>query len=281
MHQDGLVSQEEVINVIKRDIEQKNLGHIDDDDCEIQGIEVQNDEIYDLEGFARFKEDIYTVFECYADLYQGEKCLNIATVSKLQNPEVAPHIERLNWLINDLQYESVHGHNMLTLDDIDSIVRQYDEFLKAHYKDRDQKKSVNKLVSNLQDFNKEHDSPIELMKDLFMYLIQKQKYKKFGSDEWFILVNSIHEFLAKLETDNTTADTIKFEKKDSIDHNVAYLEQELGFHKEQNKGLRQAVEDVQNHLDQTKSERLKAKEEMSRLKFTVDEAKDEADDYKQ
>ena len=118
------------------------------------------------------------------------------------------------------------------------------------------------------------------MKDLFMYLIQKQKYKKFGSDEWFILVNAIHEFLAKIETEST-ADTIKFEKKESIDHNVAYLEQELGFHKEQNKGLRQAVEDIQAHFEQAKNERMKTKEEVSRLKYSLDEAKEESDDLKQ
>lgn len=61
-----------------------------------------------------------------------------------------------------------------------------------HFKERDQKKSVRKLIENLQEFNKDNDSPLELLKDLFMYLIQKQKFKKYGNDEWFMLVNAIH-----------------------------------------------------------------------------------------
>jgi hypothetical protein len=127
------VSEEEVLMVIKKDIEQRNLGE-DADDCDI---EVQNDEIYDLESFQAFKDDIYAMFDCYADEKHGEKQLDLIRLNKLQNPDIQKHIERLNWLINDLQYESPHGSNILTLDDLDDIVRKYDEFLKQHYKDKD------------------------------------------------------------------------------------------------------------------------------------------------
>jgi hypothetical protein len=70
--------------VIKKDIEQRNLGE-DADDCDI---EVQNDEIYDLESFQAFKDDIYTMFECYAEVKHGEKCLDLVRMNKLSNPDI-------------------------------------------------------------------------------------------------------------------------------------------------------------------------------------------------
>jgi len=63
------------------------------------------------------------VFDCYSEIYQNEKCLMLAQVGKLQNPDVKPHIDRLNWLIDDLQYVSPLGHNVLTLEDLDNVVR--------------------------------------------------------------------------------------------------------------------------------------------------------------
>lgn len=65
-----------------------------------------------------------------------------------------------------------------------------------------------------------------------MYLIQKQKFKKYGNDDWFQLVNAIHQFLANLETESTS-DTIKIEKKESdADYTVSYFENELKTYKE-------------------------------------------------
>lgn len=96
----------------------------------------------------------------------------------------------------------------------------------------------------MQDFNKDTEQPLELLKDVFMYLIQKQKYKKYATDDWFLLVTAIHQFLANLESESTT-DTIKLEKKESIDVNVAFFENELNFYKDRNKLLQQEIEDCQ------------------------------------
>lgn len=68
--------------VIKKDIEQKNMDEMDDD-CEINGIDVQNDEIYDYESFQQFKEDIYTMFDCYSEAYKGEKCIDLNYLNSL------------------------------------------------------------------------------------------------------------------------------------------------------------------------------------------------------
>jgi len=92
---------------------------VDEDDCEIQA---QNDEIYDMEKFLKFKDDIFTIFDTYAEDYLGEKCINMPRMSQLQNPEVKQHVDRLSWVINDLQYESSHGHNVLTYDDLEKLV---------------------------------------------------------------------------------------------------------------------------------------------------------------
>lgn len=80
-----------------------------------------------------------------------------------------------------------------------------------------------------------------------MYLIQKQKFKKYGNDEWFMLVNAIHQFLANLETEST-ADTIKLDKKESSDYTVLYFENELKSYKEQNKTLFEMIEEKKHEL---------------------------------
>jgi len=40
----------------------------------------------------------------------------------MQNPDVKPHAKKLDWLVNDLQYESPLGMYKLTLDDLDRII---------------------------------------------------------------------------------------------------------------------------------------------------------------
>lgn len=85
-------------------------------------------------------------------------------------------------------------------------------------------------MNNLQDFNKDTDSPLELLKDLFMYIIQKQKYKKYKEDEWFILTNSIHQFLLNIDVSSVN----RVQKSESIvsnDYTVQYFENELNSYK--------------------------------------------------
>lgn len=89
------------------------------------------------------------MFDCYAEPYKGEKCLDMGHMNKLQNPDVKPRVERLNWLINDMQFEGVYGPNKITIDDLDAIIKQYEEFLLNHFKAADQKRSVRKLIENL------------------------------------------------------------------------------------------------------------------------------------
>lgn len=58
---------------------------------------------------------------------------------------------------------------------------------------------MRKLIDNLQAFkpDQQSESALDLTKDMLMYLIQKQKHKKFQPDDWFQLINSLHEFLTK------------------------------------------------------------------------------------
>ena len=195
-----------------------------------------------MEKFLKFKDDIFTIFDTYAEDYRGEKCLSMPRMLQLQNPDVKQHVDRLNWVINDLQFESPLGSNVVTYDDLERLVAQYEDFLRAHFKDRDQKKSVKKLIDNLQEFNRETEQPLELLKDVFMYLIQKQKHKKYSTDDWFLLVTAIHQFLVNLESESTK-DSIRLEKKESIDVNAAFFENELNFYKDRNRLLQQEVED--------------------------------------
>lgn len=85
-----------------------------------------------------------------------------------------------------------------------------------------------------------------------MYLIQKQKYKKYGNDDWFQLVNAIHQFLANLDSESTS-DTIKIDKKESSDYTVSYFENELKSYKEHNRTLFEMIEEkkteLQNYID--------------------------------
>jgi hypothetical protein len=41
------------------------------------------------------------------------------------------------------------------------------------------------------------DSPIELLKDIFMHLIQEEKHNYYQPDDWFQLNTAIHQFLTK------------------------------------------------------------------------------------
>ena len=50
------------------------------------------------------------------------------------------------------------------------------------------------------DDPKQQDSPVTLVKDMLLYLIQKQKYKKYQSEDWFQLVNATHDFLERVDT---------------------------------------------------------------------------------
>lgn len=104
------------------------IHNVDDD-----GISIQDNEIYDMEGFEKFKEDIYIIFDTYAEMYRGVKCLDLNHFNKLQNPDVKMHAKKLDWIINDLQYESPIGMYKLTLDDLDRVVSSYEEFLKGHF----------------------------------------------------------------------------------------------------------------------------------------------------
>lgn len=90
------------------------------------------------------------------------------------------------------------------------------------------------------------------------------------------MVNAIHQFLANIETEST-ADTIKFEKKESSDYTATYFENELKNYKEQNKTLFEMVEEKKGELESYKTERSKMKEENQRLKFNLGEAQEEAD----
>ena len=80
-------------------------------------------------------------------------------------------VDRLNWLCEDLNYEGSAGRYRINQYELEDLIQKYDLFLQTHFKDQDQQKSVRKLVDNLQEFNKDTDSPLELLKDLFMYLI--------------------------------------------------------------------------------------------------------------
>lgn len=63
------------------------------------------------------------MFECYAEVYKNEKCLDMSHMIKLQNPDVVKHVERLQWLINDMQYEGVYGSDKITINDLDNIIK--------------------------------------------------------------------------------------------------------------------------------------------------------------
>ncbi len=127
-------------------------------------------------------------------------------------------------------FEGVKGRYRVTQYELEDLIQKYDMFLQQHFKDKDQQKSVRKLVENLQEFNKDTDSPLELLKDVFMYIIQKQKYKKYKEDEWFVLTNSIHQFLLNIDMSSTN----RIQKSESIvsnDYTVQYFENELNSYK--------------------------------------------------
>ena len=75
-----------------------------------------------------------------------------------------------------------------------------------------------------------------------MYLIQKQKYKKYKVDDWFCLINALEQFLVNLDT---TA--VKLEKNHSStvsqDYTLQYFESELQGYKQQNVTLKEMVEE--------------------------------------
>jgi hypothetical protein len=39
---------------------------------------------------------------------------------------------------------------------------------------------------------------VDLLKDMFMHLIQEEKHRYYQPEDWFQLVNAIHQFLCKL-----------------------------------------------------------------------------------
>ncbi len=57
------------------------------------------------------------------------------------------------------------------------------------------------LIESMQAFaeggNDSGDSPSELVKDIFMHLIQEEKHKVFSSDDWFQIINAMHQFLTQ------------------------------------------------------------------------------------
>jgi hypothetical protein len=100
------------------------------------------------------------------------------------------------------------------------------------------------------------------MKDIFMYLIQKQKFKKYGQDDWFQLVNAIHQFLVNLDINeqSSTSDTIKLDKRDN-DYTVSYFENELRSYKEQNKTLFEMIEEKKSEIGQVEQDSKRVKDE--------------------
>ena len=61
------------------------------------------------------------------------------------------------------------------------------------------------LIESLQGFSEEvqededeQDSPIDLLRDMCMHLIQEEKHRYYQPEDWFQLINAIHQFLAKV-----------------------------------------------------------------------------------
>lgn len=104
-----------------------------------------------------------------------------------------------------------------------------------------------------------------------MYLIQKQKYKKYKEDEWFVLTNSIHQFLLNLDT-SMPARVMKTESIVSNDYTVQYFESELNSYKDQNKTLKEMYEEQNREMATFITQRVELKQEIEGLKEKFERA---------
>lgn len=80
--------------------------------------------------------------------------------------------------------------------DINRLIKEYKQSLSMYFEERCQKNQIRMLIESMQTFIEEAkdsgDSPSELLKDIFMHLIQEEKHKFFSQDDWFQVINAMH-----------------------------------------------------------------------------------------
>ena len=81
-------------------------------------------------------------------------------------------------------------------------MRTFRTNLTLYFEQRTQKNQIRLLIESMQSFAEEAksspgatDSPTELLKDILMHLIQEEKHKTFQAEDWFQLINAMHQFL--------------------------------------------------------------------------------------
>lgn len=82
--------------------------------------------------------------------------------------------------------------------DVKMMLKQLKELVKLQVEIQNQKGQLRMLIDSLQNyFNEEQisgegDSPWDLLKDMFMHVLQEEKHKQYQPDDWFQLINAVH-----------------------------------------------------------------------------------------
>lgn len=109
-----------------------------------------------------------------------------------------------------------------------------------------------------------------------MYLIQKQKHKKYQPDDWFQLINSLHEFLNKASCDSGTPE---YHRRNTDDF-ISQLESEIKSLKIYNEQLQSIAMDREQEVTEFQTEKKQLKDEINFQRSKMNYLKEESAELK-
>jgi hypothetical protein len=174
----------------------------------------------DWEFVANLQDRLTLLYKSDAVSEMGERhsFLNLQELKYRKNPEIQATLSDLGAAIKVVNHKPMLDRSKLTREDIQALVRKLKEEVQKEQETRNQRRQLRTLIESLQNYafvqkvaeaegtpsgeaqqveskeeNKEQiitpgggdDSPVELLKDMFMHLIQDEKHKFFQVEDWF------------------------------------------------------------------------------------------------
>lgn len=138
--------------------------------------------------------------EAVSEVGERHSYLNLIDLKYRKNPDIIKTIQDVGNAMDLVKHKPLLDKTKLTRTDIKLLVKKLKEHVSNQTDLENQKNQVRMLVESLQSFGSgaaegeeiSSDSPLDLLKDMFMHLIQEEKHKYYSPDDWFQLINAMH-----------------------------------------------------------------------------------------
>lgn len=226
--------------------------------------------------------------EAVCEMGERHSYLNLSELKYRQNPDLVKTVHEAIACMELSKYQPLLDKNKLTKTDITALIRKLKVTVVEEQQARKEKAEMRMLIDSMQGFKlrrnqteapkareeakepptpetpEDDDSPFELLKDMFMHLIQEQKHKIYKADDWFQLINAIHEFLAKI--------TVEVNEQKGNKAKLEQLEKELREERDRSAAKAKHAEDQVKRLKAEVNEMMsdKANLEEERLQLLYD-----------